>query len=39
MIQRLLLHLTCGHTGAPYMVLTAHWVNSEWNLQHAVIAF
>ncbi|CAB4430949.1 unnamed protein product [Rhizophagus irregularis] len=26
-------------TGAPYMVLTAHWINNEWNLKHAVIAF
>lgn len=26
-------------TGAPYMVLTAHWINEEWNLKHAVIAF
>ncbi len=21
------------------MVLTAHWINNEWNLQHAIIAF
>ncbi len=26
-------------TGAPYMVLTAHWVNNEWNLKHTIIAF
>jgi len=26
-------------TGAPYMVLTAHWINNEWNLKHVVIAF
>ncbi|CAB5213586.1 unnamed protein product [Rhizophagus irregularis] len=26
-------------TGAPYMVLTAHWINNEWNLKHAIIAF
>ena len=26
-------------TGAPYMVVTAHWVNNEWNLKHAIIAF
>lgn len=26
-------------TGAPYMVLTGHWINNEWNLKHAVIAF
>src|SRR6266536_1306219 len=26
-------------TGAPYMVLTAHWINDEWNLKHVVIAF
>lgn len=25
-------------TGVPYMVLTAHWINNEWNLKHAVIA-
>jgi hypothetical protein len=21
------------------MVLTAHWIDNEWNLKHAVIAF
>ena len=26
-------------TGAPYMVLTAHWINNEWDLKHAIIAF
>ena len=26
-------------TGAPYMVLTAHWINHEWNLKHVIIAF
>src|SRR6266540_4750644 len=26
-------------TGAPYMVLTAYWVNNEWNLKHTIIAF
>src|SRR6266540_2331383 len=26
-------------TGAPYIVLTAHWVNNEWNLKHTIIAF
>src|SRR5271170_8040932 len=26
-------------TGAPYMVLTAHWINDEWNLNHIIIAF
>ena len=26
-------------TGAPYMILTAHWIDNEWNLKHAVIAF
>jgi len=26
-------------TGAPYMVLTAHWINDEWNLKHVIIAF
>ena len=26
-------------TGAPYMVVTAHWVNNEWSLKHAIIAF
>ena len=26
-------------TGAPYMVLTAHWTDNEWNIKHAVIAF
>lgn len=26
-------------TGAPYMVVTAHWINNEWNLKHAIIAF
>ena len=26
-------------TGAPYMVLTGHWINNEWDLKHAVIAF
>ena len=26
-------------TGTPYMVLTAHWVNNEWNLKHTIIAF
>ncbi len=26
-------------TGAPYMVLTAHWIDNEWNLKHVVIAF
>jgi hypothetical protein len=25
--------------GAPYMVLTAHWIDSEWNLKHVIIAF
>ncbi len=26
-------------TGAPYMVLTAHWINNEWDLKHVIIAF
>ena len=26
-------------TGAPYMVLTAHWIDNEWNLKHVIIAF
>ena len=26
-------------TGAPYMVLTGHWINNEWELKHAIIAF
>ena len=26
-------------TGAPYMVLTAHWINNEWDLKHTIIAF
>jgi len=26
-------------TGAPYMVLTAYWINNEWILKHAIIAF
>src|SRR6266508_3658671 len=26
-------------TGTPYMILTAHWVNNEWNLKHTIIAF
>lgn len=26
-------------TGAPYIVLTGHWVNNEWDLKYAVIAF
>ena len=26
-------------TGAPYMVLTAHWIDNEWNLRHVIIAF
>jgi hypothetical protein len=26
-------------TGAPYMVVTAHWVNNEWNLKRVIIAF
>lgn len=26
-------------TGAPYMVLTAHWIDSGWNLRHVIIAF
>jgi len=26
-------------TSALYMVLTAHWINNEWNLKHAIIAF
>ena len=25
--------------GAPYMVLTAHWIDNEWNLRHAIISF
>src|SRR6266498_4797581 len=26
-------------TGAPYMVLIAHWINNEWDLKHVIIAF
>lgn len=26
-------------TGAPYMVLTAHWINDEWDLKHVIISF
>ena len=26
-------------TGASYMVVTAYWVNNEWNLKHVIIAF
>lgn len=26
-------------TGAPYMVLTAHWIDNEWDLKHVIIAF
>ncbi|GBC30316.2 zinc finger BED domain-containing protein RICESLEEPER 2-like [Rhizophagus irregularis DAOM 181602=DAOM 197198] len=26
-------------TGAPYMVLTAHWIDDKWDLKHTVIAF
>ena len=26
-------------TGTSYIVLTAHWINNEWNLQYAIIAF
>ena len=26
-------------TGAPYMVLTAHWIDDEWDLKHVIIAF
>jgi len=25
--------------GAPYMVLTAHWIDNEWKLRHAIISF
>jgi len=28
-----------SNTGAPYIVVTAYWVNNEWNLKHAIIAF
>jgi len=26
-------------TGAPYMVITAHWIDDKWNLKHTIIAF
>jgi hypothetical protein len=26
-------------TGAPYMVLTAHWIDVKWDLKHAIVAF
>ena len=26
-------------TGAPYMVVTAHWINNKWELKRAIIAF
>jgi hypothetical protein len=26
-------------TGAPYMVLTAHWIDNKWDLKHTIIAF
>src|SRR5215213_4682521 len=26
-------------TGAPYMVLTAHWINNEWQLKRSIISF